>query len=243
MKRIYWLLIAAVPMLLWWLSQGGSSQEAQPSSPSKPDAEKPASAPETTPEAVKDLPTSSNGTFPKAPPAEAPAPQAPAPVEVPAPAEAKAPGEAEAPAAPPEPPEAAAPEAAAPVAVEVAPAPPAAPAEMIEELAETAPPTTPQIEAPAAPAEGEPIQVFDSKDRALDCQLLDITGGQALVRCPESLPDKEKARLVLPYGSEAITVNGQLVGVEDGVSRFKIMTMKAGQKKRFEEYLSQRLGL
>ncbi|MBX3166134.1 MAG: hypothetical protein KF760_01935 [Candidatus Eremiobacteraeota bacterium] len=220
MKRIYWLLIAAVPVLLWWLSQGGSHQEAQQPNSAKPDADKPPSAPETTPEAVKDLPTSSNGTFPKAAPAEAPvAGEAAPPAEAPAEKES---------------------------VVEEAPAlvPPVAPPEKLEEAAETAPPTTPQIEvSPAAPVEGEPIQVFDSKDRALDCQLLDITSSQALVRCPESLPEKEKARLVLPFGSEAITVNGQLAAVEDGISRFKIMTMKAGQKKRFEDYLSQRLGL
>ncbi len=237
MKRIYWLLIAAVPVLLWWLSQGGSHQEAQQASPSKPEAEKPPSAPETTQEAVKDLPTPSNGTFPKPAPAEARAPQEVP--ETPAPQEATASPEASAPAEVP----VDAPEVVEETAPVEAPAPPAASTEKIKEAAETAPPTTPQVEAPAALVEGEPIQVFDSKDRALDCQLLDITGSQAMVRCPESLPEKEKARLVLPFGSEAITVNGQLVAVEDGVSRFKILTMKAGQKKRFEDYLSQRLGL
>ena len=216
MKRIYWLLIAAVPVVLWWMSQSGS-QEAQPV-PAKPEGDKPPAAPEPTPEASKDLPTSSNGTFPKAaaPTEPPPATEAPATAETPAPVE----------------------EAPAPV-------PPAAPPEQIQEVAETAPPAAPQIEAPAAaaPVEGEPIQLFDSKDRPLSCQLLDITGAQAVVRCPESLPEKEKVRLVLPYNDEAITVNCQLLAVEDGASRFKIMTMKAGQKKRFEEYLSQRLGL
>lgn len=227
MKRIYWLLIAAVPVMLWWLSQGGSHQEAQQATPDKPEPDKAPSAPETTPEAVKDLPTSSNGTFPKAA----------APTDTTAPAEAAAPAEATAPAAA---------EAPTPVVVESAVVESPSP-EQIQEAAETAPPIVPQIEvAPAAPAaagSGETIQVFDSQERALDCQLLEITSSQALVRCPEALPEKEKARLVLPFGDAALTVNGQLVAVEDGVSRFKIMTMKAGQKKRFEDYLSQRLGL
>ncbi len=212
MKRIYWLLIAAVPVVLWWLSQGGSHQEAQPA-PAKPESEKPPAAPETPPEAAKDLPTSSNGSFPKAAPA---APEATEPGQTPA-----------------------------PVVEAPDPVPPAAPPEKIQEAAETAPPAAPQIEAPAATPSsgGEQIQLFDSKDRPLKCQLLDITSAQAVVSCPESLPEKEKVRLVLPYNDEAITVNCQLLGVEDGASRFKIMTMKAGQKKRFEDYLSQRLGL
>lgn len=215
MKRIYWLLIAAVPVMLWWLSQGSQS-ETKPA-PAKPEPEKQPSAPETTPEAVKDLPTSSNGAPPKAAPAE---------VAVEAPEVAVEPESA-----PPEDPQ---PEPVAVVA-------PAAPAEKIEEAAETAPPLAAQIEAVPAPAvEGEAIQLFDSKDRPLECQLLSITSSHAQVRCPESLPEKEKVRLVLPFKKEAITVNGQLQGVEEGVSRFKIMTMKAGQKKRFEDYLAQR---
>ena len=230
MKRIYWLLIAAVPVVLWWLSQGGSHQEAQQS---KTDADKPPEAkPEARPEAAKDLPTSSNGTFPKVvaevAPVEPTVPDSGASGVVPA--EPTVPAEAHSEASASEPP---------------APVPPPAPPEDIQQAAETAPPVSPQIETPApvASAEVESIQVFDSKDRALDCQLIDITSSQALVRCPETLAEREKARLVLPFGSEAITVNGQLQGVEDGVARFKIMTMKAGQKKRFEDYLSQRLGL
>lgn len=221
MKRVYWLLIAAVPVVLWWLSQGGSHQE--PAAPAKP-APEPQPKPETAQEPAKDLPTPTNGTFHKQAPAEA------APVD----------------SAPAEP----TPEPAAEPVVEAPPAPP----EKVEEAAEIAPPATPQIEVPkAAEAEkvepalsaqqGEKIQMFDSKDRALEARLLDITSGQAQVICSESLPDKEKVRLVLPFGDEALTVNGQLLVEEGGVLRFKIMTMKAGQKKRFEDYLSQRLGL
>ena len=119
--------------------------------------------------------------------------------------------------------------------------PPAAPAEKIAEAAELAPPSAPQIEvsAPESAAEGELIQLFDSKERSQEGRLLEITGLQAYVRC-DSLPEKEKVRLVLPFGEAALTVNGQLLSVEEGVSRFKILTMKAGQKKRFEEYLAQR---
>jgi len=91
-----------------------------------------------------------------------------------------------------------------------------------------------------AEVNAELVQVFDSQDQPLECHLVDVTSQQALLRCPVELPEKEKVRLVLPFGDQAITVNAQLQAVEEGVSRFKIMTLKAGQKKRFEEFLAQR---
>lgn len=209
MKRVYWLLIAAVPVVLWWLSQGGSPQESQPAAPAQP-APEPQPKEEAPPEPARGAPAATNGAFHKPVPSEV----APEPAE-----ESPAPSESS----------------------------PAAPEE-VEQAAETAPPETPQIEVspvpaqpePESPPQGEKIQLFDSKDRSLEASLLEISSGQARVACGETLPDKEKVRLVLPFGAEAITVNGQLLGQEQGVARFKIMTMKAGQKKRFEEYLAQR---
>lgn len=224
MKRVYWLLIAAVPVMLWWLSQGGSQQESQ-KAPARPEPEKPKPEPEKSPDALKDLPTSSNGAFPKAAPVETapvveppdsdPPVQEPSVVEVPPEVTEAAPEESVAPAAPPE---------------------------KIAEVAEIAPPAAPQIEVAVSEpvVESDSIQLFDSKDRSQDARLLEITGLQAYVRCTTALPDKEKVRLVLPFGESALTLNGQLLSVEEGVSRFKILTMKAGQKKRFEEYLAQR---
>jgi len=210
MKRIYWLLIAAVPVVLWWLSQSGNPQDSKSSAPPQPNPEP--AKPEAATEPAKDLPTSSNGTFPK--PAAAAEPAPPVAVE-PAPA----------------------------AAVEAPPAPP----EQIQQAAELAPPVVPQLEtkpvveeAAVAEADGELVQVFDSKDQPLECQLVEVTTHQALLRCPVELPEKEKVRLVLPFDDQAITVNAQLVGVDEGIAKFKIMTLKAGQKKRFEEYLAQR---
>ncbi|MFN8609290.1 MAG: hypothetical protein U0931_17260 [Vulcanimicrobiota bacterium] len=214
MKRVYWLLIAAVPVVLWWLSQGGSQQEAQPApaAPPEPEAEPPAKT-EAPAEVAKDLPTSSNGAFHKAAPEAAPETVANEPEQV----------EQAADLAPPLAPQ-------LEVVPEPEPVPVAEPAVTVES-------------SPAAAPEGEKIQLFDSKERACEAWLVDITSAQAQVTCSESLADKEKVRLVLPFGEEAITINAQLQGGEQGLLRFKIMTMKAGQKKRFEDYLSQRLGL
>ncbi|MBS2040372.1 hypothetical protein JST97_35620 [bacterium] len=233
MKRVYWLLIAAVPVVLWWLSQGGSQQETQQSPPSKPDPKpdpKPQPGPEGAPEPVKDLPAPTNGTFHKPAPSETVAP--PEAVES-SPAEAVQEATEVAPSDSPqvEVPEASVPEPQ-PEPVEAVPVQESEPVQ----VSEPAPVSEPV-------KEGETIQLFDSKDRALEARLVDITSSQAQVTCSESLPEKEKVRLVLPFGEEAITVNGQLLGQEQGVLRFKIMTMKAGQKKRFEDYLSQRIGL
>lgn len=198
MKRVYWLLIAAVPVVLWWLSQGASRQEAQQPAAAKPERETPVPPSDAAPEPAKEMPTSSNGASPRT-------------------------------TAPPE---------------EVSPDP----IEQVQEAAQSDPEISPQIEvAPevvvkeaSVDVAEETVQVLDSKDRPQNCQLLEITKEHALVRCPEDLPEREKVRLVLPFADQAITVNGQLLSIEDGVSRFKIMVMKAGQKKRFEEFLGQR---
>ena len=212
MKRVYWLLIAAVPVLLWWLSQSGASQEAKPAAP-KPSPE-PVKT-ETPSEQAKDLPTSSNssnGTFPK-PSASKDVPPSPVGDGPPA------------------------------GGLETSPTHP----EQTEQEPEVAPPAVPESEveqvveeAAADESAGELVQIFDSRDQSLECQLIEVTTSQALLRCPVELPEKEKVRLVLPFSEQAITVNAQLQAVEEGVSRFKIMTLKAGQKKRFEEYLAQR---
>lgn len=136
--------------------------------------------------------------------------------------------------------------APAPVA-EPAPAPVTEPAPVAAPVAEE-PQAEPVAEAPvtedppvAAEAPPHTIQLMDSKDQSFQASLLELDAKSATVRCSQTLGSEERVRLVLPFGGQSLTVNAQLVEADGDVLKFKVMTlMKAGQKKRFEEYLSQR---
>ena len=203
MKRAYWLLVAAVPLVLWALSRGGTPDERQETPPA---SESPAKSEKEA------------GSEPKAEPK-------PEPKAEPEP-EPKAEPEPEPKAEPkPEPKAEPKPEPKA----EPKPEPKAEP--------------KPEPKADKSAAAAETIQVLDSKDQSFDAGLLAIDLKVAHISSSKTLDAGEKVRLILPFGDQFLTVNAQLLEADGSEMKFKVMSMKTGLKKRFEEYLSQRQSL
>ncbi|MBT9585675.1 hypothetical protein IV102_20205, partial [bacterium] len=69
---------------------------------------------------------------------------------------------------------------------------------------------------------------------------IELDAKSATVRCSQTLGSEERVCLVLPFGGQSLTPSASTSWALTDVLKFKVMTMKAGQKKRFEEYLSQR---